>query len=363
VSATHGKITDSDEKTAESHTSDAAGPRPAAPLVPPKASPLAIPWIRIAFGMLIGAACIWQIIQRQGNLHDVINDLLQVKVAWLAVALVLFAIDYAFRVLRWWVLVAALAPGIGPLRCAGPLFAGFALNNILPARMGDVARGALFTRELGLGASAVFATLIQERLVDLLVLLLIFAAGTQTLPPGSIDPRLTTGAGIAAGVAAVAVIVAIALPAQLAKLFGFFAVKIPSVASIARWIAQIFTAIARLRSPRILVPVLVLSLIAWAFELAVFVAVARAVGMVCPLHVPPFAIAAGSLATLVPSTPGQIGPFDICCNKALVACGIAPPLALTFTMVAHAMMLVPLTTAGLGWLLLRRSSPDARAAD
>ncbi len=348
----------SDDPAANAPRPPAPAPAPApAPLVAPgNVAPLSIPWIRIAFGLLIGAACIWQLIRNQANWGDVGRELRSVQPAWLALALALLLIDYGFRVLRWWVLVAALAPGISPGRCAGPLFAGFALNNVLPMRLGDVARGALFTRELGLGASAVFATLTLERLIDLLVLLLVFAAGTLALPDGSLDPKLVSGAGAAAVVGAVAVVVALALPGPLGALFAGIATRLGAhpLARASGWIATLFAAIARLRDPRTLVPALVLSLFAWGFELAVFVAVAHAVRMPCHPFDPPFAVASGSLATLVPSTPGHIGIFDFFCQKALLACGIQGDIATTFTVVVHLIMLVPLTVLGLGWLALRR---------
>jgi uncharacterized membrane protein YbhN (UPF0104 family) len=311
--------------------------------------------VRIAFGLTIGALCIAEILRSQGSLAEVFQHLLAVKPLWLAVALAMLAVDYALRVLRWWVLVAALAPGLAPGRCAGPLFAGLALNNVLPMRLGDVARGALFTRELGLGASAIFATLMLERLIDLLVLLVVFALGTQMVPAAQIDQAVVHAAGKGAAAGAVTVVMVIALPGTLAALVSALARRLPGpLARVFAWIANLFAAVARLRAPRVLGPALVLSLAAWGFELAVFVAVARAVTLDCGALVPPFAVAAGSLATLVPSTPGHIGPFDLACMKALETCGVPAPAAFAFDVVVHALMLGPLTLAGLSWLLLRR---------
>ena len=61
---------------------------------------------------------------------------------------------------------------------------GFAASFLLPARAGEVIRPFVLARREGLSAPAAFATIILERLLDLLVVLLLFALFVLTAGPG-----------------------------------------------------------------------------------------------------------------------------------------------------------------------------------
>ena len=84
---------------------------------------------------------------------------------------------------------------------------GFAGSFLLPARAGEVIRPYLLARREGLNATAAFATIILERLLDLITVLLLFAWFVLTAAPDAVsgDPaqfaRVKLGGLAAAGVA------------------------------------------------------------------------------------------------------------------------------------------------------------------
>ena len=53
---------------------------------------------------------------------------------------------------------------------------GFAASAVLPARAGEVLRPWLLARKEGLSATAAFATIILERVLDTVMVLLLFGA-------------------------------------------------------------------------------------------------------------------------------------------------------------------------------------------
>jgi hypothetical protein len=58
---------------------------------------------------------------------------------------------------------------------------GFAVNNLLPARVGEFARAIALARVTAVATAASFATLVVERILDGLVLVaLLFAAMSTT---------------------------------------------------------------------------------------------------------------------------------------------------------------------------------------
>ena len=96
-------------------------------------------------------------------------------------ALIVTALTYVLRALRWQYL---LAP-IGPTHFANAFrttVIGFAASFLLPARAGEVIRPYLLARKEGLSATAAFATIILERLLDLITVLLLFGVFVALIP-------------------------------------------------------------------------------------------------------------------------------------------------------------------------------------
>src|ERR687892_1589157 len=92
----------------------------------------------------------------------------------LVAAVIATLATYLLRAFRWQYL---LAP-IGPTHFATAFrttVIGFAASFLLPARAGEVIRPYLLARREGLKASAAFATIILERLLDLVTVLLLCA--------------------------------------------------------------------------------------------------------------------------------------------------------------------------------------------
>jgi uncharacterized protein (TIRG00374 family) len=100
----------------------------------------------------------------------------------LLLALAVTGATYVLRALRWEYLLAPL----GHVRFANAFrttVIGFAATFLLPARAGEVIRPYLLARREGLSATAAFATIILERLLDLVTVLGLFAVFVLTMAP------------------------------------------------------------------------------------------------------------------------------------------------------------------------------------
>src|SRR6185295_16560731 len=135
----------------------------------------------------------------------------------LLAALGTILMTYVLRAWRW---QSLLAP-IGHARFSVALkttVIGFAASALLPARAGEVLRPYLLARHERLSATAAFATIILERLLDLATVLALFAGLVFTLRPGvvSADPaefahvKFWGGVAGAASVAGLGVLFALA---------------------------------------------------------------------------------------------------------------------------------------------------------
>jgi len=79
------------------------------------------------------------------------------------------------RAVRWRYLTDPIQPvSVGPLFRATAV--GFMANNLIPLRVGEVIRAWYLAREVGLSGSAVFGTVILERVIDSAVFLLLVGA-------------------------------------------------------------------------------------------------------------------------------------------------------------------------------------------
>jgi hypothetical protein len=95
-----------------------------------------------------------------------------------------------------------------------------------------------------------------------------------------------------------------------------------------------------------------LSVLTWTFEGAVFATVAAAVNAVTSPVGPWFSLATGTLATLIPSSPGYVGTFDYFAAQGLAAYGAAPDISVAFALTVHTLLWAPLTAAGLVYLAI-----------
>lgn len=133
----------------------------------------------------------------------------------LAVGVALVVLSYAMRAHRW---VFLLAP-LGEVRLRVAFRAtviGLAASVVLPARAGEVLRPYLLARQERLSATAAFATVVLERVLDLVAVLILLAIYLAAFDPGlaAVNPavfRLVQAGGMAAGGLAVGGLVLLVL--------------------------------------------------------------------------------------------------------------------------------------------------------
>lgn len=324
--------------------------------------------IKLLLGFGVAAFFVWLIL-RQVDPAAVGAALSDMRPGWVVAAVTCFFLGYACRVCRWRAMLARHNPGLGWGRCAVPFFASIAGNNVLPFRAGDALRAFAFTRWLGVGTSAVLATLLVERLLDLLTLLLALGLALTLLNVAS-DAGALVGVG-AGGLLAIAAIVAAVLlfplvfepPARFAlRLVARLAPRIG--ARLEGEIGKIFAALQDLARGARMVRLVLWSLAAWSFEGAVFYCAALAIpGMTEPLA-GWLAMPVGTLATLLPSTPGYVGAFHFFVIKAAEAMSNPAATAAAFAVLAHLVMWLPVTVVGgvcFGAWSLRRPAADPEA--
>lgn len=281
----------------------------------------------------------------------------------IALGLAALAGDYACRTARWWLMLRTMRPGLPLAACAGPFLGSIALNNVLPFRAGDVFRIFGFRRQLGIDPAEITGTMVVERLLDLLSLMTVFAVGLAGARAGAVSPGFVTGAVVGAVVGGVLLLALLAAPnravALARRVESRRAGTLPG--RVAGAAAGFFLPIARLRSPGLIATLLGLSVAAWLLEGTLFLMTARALGLGGG-GLGHFAMSTGTLATLIPSTPGYIGVFDYFTALGARAYGADEATSSLFALLVHALLWLPLTLGGFLALALSGGMAGLRTA-
>ena len=109
----------------------------------------------------------------------------------LVYAVIVTGLTYAARAWRWQMLLAPIGPTRFTVAFETTVI-GFAANALIPGRVGEVLRPYLLARREALNATSAFATIILERVLDLVTVLLLFAVFVFGVGPGVILYPLVT---------------------------------------------------------------------------------------------------------------------------------------------------------------------------
>jgi glycosyltransferase 2 family protein len=280
--------------------------------------------------------------------------------AWLPLALGLAALagDMCARIYRWCSMLRAVEPDLPFKTCVRPFLGSLALNNTVPLRAGDVVRVFGFRQTLRAPTAHVVGTLVLERILDLLVLLAILLLGVSGTS-GVFPSAFILVAWVVGAVALVSLLAITLFPGAIAglaqRLVAMLFARRSWAPAAARAVGQLTDSLALLRSPPRALRLLGLSMLAWILEGAVFACVAWSLHIQVPWPAPWLSLGSGTLATLLPSSPGYVGTFDYFASLGLTAYGASPAAAAAFALLAHLMLWLPVTIGGFLALAFGRS--------
>jgi glycosyltransferase 2 family protein len=297
---------------------------------------------------------------RNTDVRQVWGEVTRARPGLVAFSIVATGFAYLFRALRWQFLMQPI--GRVSLRNAfRTTVIGFAASALLPARAGEVLRPWLLARKEGLSATAVFATIILERVLDTVMVLLLFGFYLTLTEPGVTRgdalafSRLKLGGLLAAAVSVIALVVMFFLaghPGTLARLEAAFARILPTrLAAVAdRFVRTFAEGLAIVRQPRRLGVSVLLSLPLWLSIAAGIWLVSQAFHVDLPFT-GSFLIMALLVVGVAVPTPGAVGGFHYFYRLGATAFYGAPnDRAVGAAIVLHAVSFVPVAILGLIFL-------------
>ena len=317
-------------------------------------------------GLGVTVLFLWLLL-RQVELAKIGAAISSISLWSLLIALTFLAAGYTVRIARWWWMLRVFDPKMPLSACSWPFLVSISLNNLLPFRAGDAIRVIGFYKELHFPAMRLLGTLVLERLLDLMTLLVIFYFGLLGVADGTIPTTLIRLVMWIIAAAVVAVIT-ILFFSKCIEMFVHWVAEHSYLKEhgwsdhIKRHSGNFLEALGLLRTPRLTLQFIAFSALVWGFEGAVFATVAHALNIM-PAASPWFALATGTLGTLLPSSPGYVGTFDYLASLGLVAYGVGTDMAAAFAVITHIVLWLPLTLIGMSYflrpgarLLLRKAS-------
>lgn len=310
--------------------------------------------LRIVIGLLVSTLFIVLLI-RQVDRVEMSNALREIHLAWMFLALPPYLLGLALRAQRW---RSILAPSLEiSIRDAIELvLLGYAANNVLPVRVGDVFRATLLeqyrkhTWSLGLG------TIIVERIFDGLVLSVFLAVALAIFGGGAILFSIALLATVVFTAATLVLLLLVVTPKTAATRAQWILQLTPTRVKtrLQVWLQDLLTGMTTLRSYGAWIRVTGLTTASWVFEgISYWI-----IGIALELPLPPLLYAgvlgAANLALAAPSTSGGIGPFEFFARESIMAHNISASVATTYAIVVHGFVLFPVMLLGLAVLWHRQ---------
>lgn len=306
-------------------------------------------WLGLIIGLLISLIAV-VLLARQVNPNDMLRALRLVNFSYLPLVLLFFFCTLAARACAWREL---LQRQISWWKSFLTINEGYLFNNVLPFRLGEVARAFLLSQTTTIPFWEAFSTVIVERVFDmaLLAVLLLctvpFVIGAQWAMQFALVATMLVLAGF--------IIMFLAARNQEKTLRLFEAITQPWP-KLTKWGYEKFRSLLAglqvLRQPQCFAKVLFWMVLTWLFNLTWYTILLRAFVTQAQFLWAAFAVAVGSMGVSLPSSPGYIGVFEAAQVVALSIFGLDESLILAYAVFAHSLYLI-ITIAVGAYALIR----------
>jgi len=294
-------------------------------------------WVLLAISLGLFSWVLWY-----AGLSELIKYLRAADYSLILLAIPIPLVGLMLRAIRWRLLLLPLGcPSIAV--SFSSMMLGYLANNLLPMRAGEVVRAYGLGQRTSISKSAVLATIVVERLVDGVVMILVLSLLFHVFPmPNWLRFAAIAGGALFSGTA-IALIIARRRPKRPVEISRAFLSRLPS-----RWQLQgaslvdnFLLGLTSFRSSTDALNFLLLTVAIWGAEILWFWMVMRAFGISLPVFAVALVVAAGAVATMIPASPGYVGTYEFVLVSVLTVLGLLVAPATAFAVAIH----------GLTWLI------------
>lgn len=300
--------------------------------------------ISIIAGFLVGAVLLYFAFRNIdfGNLLAIYS---KVRAVYIIPCVAVMLLELLFRAARWRLL---LNPS-NPVRLWDAFklqAAGLALNNLLPMRLGEFARATFGAGLFSIPLLTVFATILVERALDVLVLFALFALAARLggITGGFLNYDallLALFGGVAAAMAALIFSDELICHHWFS---GFFA-RFPRLRLLFERVAMGVKGFHSFKSGAL---IFLYAAGQWLMDALNYYLIGLAFGLggVLDIYKSMALVFTGAVAASVPGMPGYFGNFEFTLTKVLVSWGIPRDLGFAYASYAHVLGYILITLLG-----------------
>lgn len=345
-------------------------------------------------GILISIVCSW-LFARKIEWSQLNVAFREAKYIYIMPTIIIIFLSYYFRAVRWSTLIAPVKK-VSVWSLFSVTMIGFMANNVLPARIGEVVRPVMIARKEKIKITASFATVVMERVFDLLGIIIIASllffflpseklqdksvsmtshaeASTEDLKTKDINgrPKAHSSAVNEEGrIEASNTIKQLKTWSIIMALFGilgimtlFFLSAYPQKAGailekllflfphnmkdkLVSLLHSFISGLQILGNKKHVIWIGILSLIIWLLNAASVYVLCYSFNIGLSFAGACLVIVCLALAVALPQAPGYIGVFHIATQKSLAIFGVGLSSAQSYAIILWALTIIPVTIAG-----------------
>ena len=315
--------------------------------------------VQLTLGLLVSAVCIWwaakELIHDPAARQQFLNAFRTADYRFLPLLLGMLVVFYLLKAYRWKLLLSPLGEFRTVGDCFGPMISGFAVNNVLPARAGELLRTVVFAKQTGRPITSVLTTVALERIFDMLAILVCLAIGLLSVPG---MPEWMTKSAMGLGLIVLVAVTGAAVFMIWTQAFVRFvnatlrALRIPEKirTKIQELMEVAATGLNSLKSPRTLALIVIVSIVKWIINGSMMYLSLLSFGVSVPFPAALVLLGVVAIGVAVPAAPGFFGVIQVCFVNVLQIFPVARPAVLAASIYYHMIQYIPVTVGGLLWL-------------
>ena len=309
--------------------------------------------LQVIVGVIISIICLYFAF-RGINIKESIEIVKNIDVVYFLISLVLSVLIIALRGLRWECFIPLKKP-IKKRTIVMATYIGYMGNNILPAKLGEVARAYILGVKEDVSKSALIASVVTERLFDVITGGVILTLSVIFIPN---LPKQVTYAAFALfifSIVGILVLIFLVWKREFAhkvfhKIFGILPKNIGD--KLIEFSCNFIDGIGFKNDPKHIFLIFLYTALYLIGQILTISFLMAAFNIKASVMIALFMFAVGGFGFAVPSAPSGIGPFEWAIVFGLSLIGVEKNIAFPYALVYHMMGILPIVIIGFIFLFI-----------
>lgn len=267
------------------------------------------------------------------------------KISFVCFSLFIYVLNYVIRAVRWYYLLLPIKK-VSIAKSFYYLVIGFFMNNIIPLRAGELIRAKIGGERLGVSRSSSLATIVIERLFDIVIFVALFFTLMVFMPLPEWIKKSFFMLSALFGIAAAVLIVISVHEDKSGRISAFIPLPAKLKHLLADFIKKFSSGLKVLKNTRLVLVNFVLSAAVWLFESVSLLVLAKAFDINLGFTGAILVTITVSVSSILPAAPGNVGVFEFAGMTTLAALGVPKDAGFALTATLHFLQLVVVFVLG-----------------